>query len=45
MISYGASRNCWVLARVFTTGAALSQIIKAWKTKEVNDVSPWMFIV
>lgn len=34
-----------LLAGVFTTIAAVPQIIKAWNTKEVKDVSPWMFVV
>ncbi|WP_226990040.1 SemiSWEET family sugar transporter [Cellulophaga baltica] len=33
------------LAGIFTTGAAVPQIIKAWRTKKVNDVSPYMFFV
>ena len=34
-----------ILAGVLTTIAAIPQIIKAWKSKQVDDVSPWMFIV
>tara|TARA_R110000868_G_scaffold21640_4_gene89719 strand:- start:7654 stop:7908 length:255 start_codon:yes stop_codon:yes gene_type:complete len=34
-----------LLAGIFTTIAAIPQIIKAWRTKEVKDVSPWMFVV
>lgn len=33
------------LAGVFTTLGVLPQIIKAIKTKKVNDVSPMMFVV
>ncbi|QXP54233.1 SemiSWEET transporter [Cellulophaga sp. HaHa_2_95] len=33
------------LAGIFTTGAAVPQIIKAWRTKKVKDVSPYMFFV
>lgn len=33
------------LAGVFTTVAVLPQIIKALKTRKVEDVSPYMFIV
>ncbi|WP_158977944.1 SemiSWEET family sugar transporter [Cellulophaga sp. L1A9] len=33
------------LAGICTTGAALPQIVKAWSTKQVNDVSPYMFLV
>lgn len=32
-------------AGVFTTAAVTPQIWKAWKTKEVDDVSPGMFFV
>lgn len=32
-------------AGVFTTAAVVPQIWKAWKTKEVEDVSPGMFFV
>lgn len=34
-----------LLAGVFTTTAVIPQIIKAWKTKKVADVSPLMFSV
>ncbi|WP_027126435.1 SemiSWEET family sugar transporter [Gelidibacter mesophilus] len=34
-----------ILAGVFTTLGVLPQIIKAIRTKKVNDVSPLMFIV
>ncbi len=34
-----------VLAGVFTTIAVLPQISKALKTKQVKDVSPFMFII
>lgn len=34
-----------ILAGVFTTLGVLPQIIKAIKTKKVNDVSPLMFVV
>ncbi|HET7360560.1 MAG TPA: SemiSWEET transporter [Salinimicrobium sp.] len=34
-----------LLAGVFTTAAVLPQIVKAWKTKEVEDVSPGMYFV
>lgn len=34
-----------VLAGVFTTLAVLPQIFKAIKTREVKDVSPYMFVV
>lgn len=33
------------LAGIFTKGAAVPQIVKAWRTKKVNDVSPYMFFV
>ena len=32
-------------AGVFTTAAVVPQIWKAWKTKDVEDVSPGMFFV
>lgn len=32
-------------AGVCTTAAVVPQLIKAWKTKEVGDVSPGMFFV
>jgi MtN3 and saliva related transmembrane protein len=32
-------------AGVFTTAAVVPQIYKAWKSKEVDDVSPGMFFV
>lgn len=32
-------------AGIFTTAAVTPQIWKAWKTKEVDDVSPGMFFV
>jgi MtN3 and saliva related transmembrane protein len=32
-------------AGIFTTAAVTPQILKAWKTKEVEDVSPGMFFV
>lgn len=32
-------------AGIFTTSAVVPQIWKAWKTKEVDDVSPRMFFV
>lgn len=34
-----------ILAGICTTVAVLPQIIKAWKTKEVKDVSKGMFAV
>lgn len=34
-----------IFAGIFTTVAAVPQIIKAWKSKKVDDVSPWMFCV
>ncbi|MBU2929426.1 SemiSWEET family sugar transporter [Winogradskyella psychrotolerans] len=34
-----------ILAGLFTTIAVLPQILKAVKTKQVNDVSPWMFVI
>lgn len=34
-----------LVAGVFTTVAVIPQIYKAWKSKQVNDVSPGMFIV
>ncbi len=34
-----------ILAGLFTTTAAIPQIVKAWKSQEVEDVSPWMFVV
>lgn len=30
-------------AGILTTIAVLPQIIKSWKTREINDVSPFMF--
>ncbi len=33
-----------IIAGVFTTIAVLPQVIKAIKTKSVNDISLWMFI-
>ena len=33
------------LAGIFTTIAAIPQILKAWKSKEVDDVSPLMFCI
>ena len=32
-----------ILAGIFTTLGALPQIIKAYRTKSVGDVSVWMF--
>lgn len=32
-----------ILAGICTTIAVIPQIIRAWKTKKVKDVSPWMF--
>lgn len=34
-----------LVAGIFTTSAVIPQIWKAWKTKEVDDVSPRMFYV
>lgn len=34
-----------ILAGIFTTIAAIPQILKAWKSKKVDDVSPLMFCV
>ena len=34
-----------ILAGICTTVAVIPQIIKAWKTKKVEDVSPGMFII
>jgi len=34
-----------IFAGIFTTVAAVPQIVKAWKSKKVEDVSPWMFCV
>lgn len=34
-----------LVAGVCTTAAVVPQIWKAWKTKEVDDVSPGMFFV
>ena len=34
-----------IAAGVFTTVGVLPQIVKALKTKKVNDVSPFMFII
>jgi len=34
-----------LVAGIFTTSAVVPQIWKAWKTKEVDDVSPGMFFV
>ena len=33
------------LAGIFTTVAALPQIIKAWRSRKVDDVSPKMFFI
>lgn len=34
-----------LLAGVCTTAAVVPQLLKAWKTKKVEDVSPGMFFV
>lgn len=34
-----------LLAGICTTAAVIPQLLKAWKTKKVNDVSPGMFFV
>ncbi len=34
-----------ILAGILTTSAVVPQIWKAWRTKEVEDVSPGMFFV
>lgn len=34
-----------LLAGVCTTAAVVPQLLKAWKTKKVEDVSPGMFLV
>lgn len=34
-----------IIAGVFTTIAVFPKIIKALRTREVNDVSPYMFII
>lgn len=34
-----------ILAGICTTAAILPQLVKAWKTKEVKDVSAGMFVV
>lgn len=33
------------LAGIFTTLAILPQIIRSWRTKKVDDVSPKMFLI
>jgi len=34
-----------LVAGICTTAAVVPQLLKAWKTKEVDDVSPGMFFV
>ncbi|PVW16249.1 SemiSWEET family sugar transporter [Marixanthomonas spongiae] len=34
-----------LLAGLCTTSAVVPQLLKAWKTKRVNDVSPTMFVI
>ncbi|MCM4155528.1 SemiSWEET transporter [Gramella sp. AN32] len=34
-----------IVAGICTTVAVIPQIIKAWKSKKVKDVSPGMFII
>lgn len=34
-----------LVAGLCTTAAVVPQLLKAWKTKEVDDVSPGMFFV
>jgi len=34
-----------ILAGIFTTLAVTPQIVKAWKTKRIEDVSPLMFVI
>jgi MtN3 and saliva related transmembrane protein len=34
-----------LVAGIFTTAAAVPQLIKAWKSKKVEDVSPLMFSI
>ena len=34
-----------ILAGICTTAAVIPQILKAWKTKKVEDVSPAMYAV
>ena len=34
-----------LVAGICTTAAVVPQLLKAWKTKEVEDVSPGMFFV
>jgi MtN3 and saliva related transmembrane protein len=34
-----------IIAGIFTTIAAVPQIVKAIRSKQVEDVSPWMFFV
>jgi len=34
-----------ILAGFFTTIGAVPQILRAWKTKKVDDVSPRMFLI
>ena len=34
-----------MLAGFFTTIGAIPQILRAWKTKKVDDVSPRMFLI
>lgn len=34
-----------LVAGLCTTAAVIPQLLKAWKTKKVNDVSPGMFFV
>ncbi|WP_209403462.1 SemiSWEET family sugar transporter [Pseudozobellia sp. WGM2] len=34
-----------ILAGIFTTIAAVPQIVKAWRNKACKDVSPFMFVI
>lgn len=33
-----------ILAGIFTTAGAIPQLVKAYRTKSVGDVSVWMFV-
>ena len=42
---FGWTEILGLVAGIFTTAAVVPQIWKAWKTKEVDDVSPGMYFV
>ena len=42
---FGWTQILGLVAGACTTAAVIPQILKAWKTKEVDDVSPGMFLV